>query len=68
MQCTSCRLHAITLREYSCVTAVDAHRKTIVTVHLCPICRVMNLLTAGRRDVPADRRSRRNEFARALRA
>ena len=66
MQCTSCRLHSIRLREYSCVAVVDGHRKTIVTVHLCPVCRLMNLLASGRHFVPVERRSRRNEFARVL--
>jgi len=68
MQCTSCRLHSIRLREYSCVATLDGHRKTIVTVHLCPVCRLTNLLAAGRHVVSAERRNRRNEFARLQRA
>jgi len=50
------------------VATLDGHRKTIVTVHLCPVCRLTNLLAAGRHVVSAERRNRRNEFARLQRA
>jgi hypothetical protein len=41
MQCTCCREERENLREYS-VSAVDAkQRKTILTLQLCPMCRVL---------------------------
>ena len=41
MQCSCCREHRDSLREYS-ISAVDANqRKTILTLQLCALCRIL---------------------------
>ena len=68
MQCTSCQLHSIRLREYSCVADLDGNRKTIATVHLCPICRLLGFLRPARQFAASGHANRRNGFARVQRA
>ena len=44
MQCSCCREEREHLREYS-FSALDANqRKTIQTLHLCPVCRIVHLV------------------------
>lgn len=44
MQCSCCRAERENLREYS-LSAVDSrNRKTIQTLQLCPVCRIIYLI------------------------
>ena len=41
MQCSCCRVDSENLREYAFSIEVSEHRKTIETVHLCALCRML---------------------------
>jgi len=44
MQCSSCRAESASLTEYSVVATVSNFRKTIETIHLCAVCRIIYLI------------------------
>lgn len=44
MQCSCCRAERTSLTEYSIAAAVGPFRKTIETLHLCAVCRIVYLI------------------------
>jgi hypothetical protein len=41
MQCSCCRIDSKNLREYAFSIDVGEFRKTIETIHLCALCRML---------------------------
>lgn len=44
MQCSCCHAESASLTEYSVVATVARFRKTIETLHLCAVCRIVYII------------------------
>ena len=66
MQCSCCRAERDNLREYSLSATDSQNRKTIQTLQLCAVCRIIYLIKPNQVSARAREESERTRMSRRI--